>query len=71
VGCAGDNAVEELIQQGIMKQWMQGGVLFASYRTIEVSRKEETRNEKGFEKAVHCCSTVASHTLQRIYERYF
>ena len=38
----------DLIAKGIMKQWMQGGVPYCSYQTVETSETQEVEREQGF-----------------------
>ena len=47
---SGDAKVAELIAKGVMKQWMQGGVRFCSYRTVEVGNHAEVSTEVRFSK---------------------
>ena len=37
----GDDAVERLIQSGTMKQWLDQGQVFCSYREVEVGEQNE------------------------------
>ena len=51
--CAGDAAIQQLIDGGVFKQWNQNGVVFCSYATVKVgsdmnvSKKEELRKAEG------------------------
>ena len=50
-GFHGDAAVQALIDQGIMKQWEENGVVYASYRTVSVSEVDTTIKKKEIQKA--------------------
>ena len=48
----GDAAVQRLIDGGVMKQWMQDGVVMCSYRTINVGQEEATVENNTISKAM-------------------
>ena len=47
----GDQAVERLVQSGTMKQWMDQGQVFCSYREVEVGEHNEVLKTIQVEKA--------------------
>ena len=58
VYASGDAAVGELIDAGIMKQWLDDGVPYASYKTQKVGTEEGTASKVQLQPEKHS-STAA------------
>ena len=59
----GDEAVQRLLDKGVMKSWMQGGIQFCSYQQYMVEHKDFAKAEVDIERVKLLRTDIVLQTL--------